>query len=261
MKRAFAQGFYRTGRDNFRPASILFVCKDQCLLIVSGIPTRAFSAFRIGFAHPLVPVFGPVLVRRYFSDLNRFCIRSPIVPWVPPGYTFPSIRRTSLTGSERRTTQRFSMRLPLTGTRPLPRPCAAHRASRRRRHRRGCRHRALRIPSWRRRKVKSFGKLSPPAPRFTTAHFLRRQKIRRLNSQRFHAPAATRLLEELPALAGEAFLTSFLLAHCGGGQDKPGCLGPSAKLPRHFFLQHPVAKDHKVSVPGFSHFWFLTFDF
>jgi hypothetical protein len=27
-----------------------------------------------------------------------------------------------------------------------------------------------------------------------------------------------------------------LLAHCGGGQDKPGCLGPSAKLPRHFFL-------------------------
>jgi hypothetical protein len=34
----------------------------------------------------------------------------------------------------------------------------------------------------------------------------------------------------------EVFLTSFLLAHCGGGQDKPGCLGPSAKLPRHFFL-------------------------
>jgi hypothetical protein len=30
-------------------------------------------------------------------------------------------------------------------------------------------------------------------------------------------------------------MTSFLLAHCGGGQDKPGCLGPSAKLPRRFF--------------------------
>jgi len=73
-----------------------------------------FSAFQMAILHPLVPVFNPVLVRRYFSDLNRFCIRSPIVPWVLPGYTFPSIRRTSLTGSERRTTQRFSMRLPLT---------------------------------------------------------------------------------------------------------------------------------------------------
>ncbi len=27
------------------------------------------------------------------------------------------------------------------------------------------------------------------------------------------------------------FLISFLLAHCGGGQDQPGCLGPSAKRP------------------------------
>ena len=31
-----------------------------------------------------------------------------------PGYTLPSVRRTVLTGSERRTTQRFTMRLPLT---------------------------------------------------------------------------------------------------------------------------------------------------
>jgi hypothetical protein len=31
-------------------------------------------------------------------------------------------------------------------------------------------------------------------------------------------------------------LTSFLLANCGGGQDKPGCLGPSAKLPRQFLF-------------------------
>jgi hypothetical protein len=35
-------------------------------------------------------------------------------------------------------------------------------------------------------------------------------------------------------------LTSFLLAHCGGGQDKPGCLGPSAKLPRHFSSSYPL---------------------
>src|SRR3979490_2383640 len=61
-----------------------------------------------------VPISGYVLVHPYFSKLNRFCIRSPIVPWALPGYTLSSIRRTSLTGSERRTTQRFSMRLPLT---------------------------------------------------------------------------------------------------------------------------------------------------
>src|SRR4029077_14461458 len=28
----------------------------------------------------------------------------------------------------------------------------------------------------------------------------------------------------------------FLLAHCGGGQDKPGFLGPSAETPALFFL-------------------------
>jgi hypothetical protein len=64
--------------------------------------------------YPLVPVSGSVLVRRYFSALNRFCILSPIVTWALAGYTLSSIRRPSLTGSERRTTQRFSMRLPLT---------------------------------------------------------------------------------------------------------------------------------------------------
>src|SRR3981189_2805900 len=65
-------------------------------------------------SHPIVPISRLVLVRRYFLMSRRFCIRSPIVPWALPGYTLPSIRRTSLTGSERRTTQRFSMRLPLT---------------------------------------------------------------------------------------------------------------------------------------------------
>src|SRR5580692_9109949 len=55
-----------------------------------------------------------VLVHRYFLLLNRFCTRSPIVPWTAPGYTLISIRRYALTGSERRTTQRFQMRLPLT---------------------------------------------------------------------------------------------------------------------------------------------------
>jgi hypothetical protein len=47
-------------------------------------------------------------------------------------------------------------------------------------------------------------------------------------------------------------MTSFLLAHCGGGQDKPGCLGPSAKLPRRFFLQQ-LELSHES--------WFRTFNF
>jgi hypothetical protein len=32
------------------------------------------------------------------------------------------------------------------------------------------------------------------------------------------------------------FFSSFLLAHCGGGQDKPGLLGPSAKRPGSVFF-------------------------
>src|SRR6266852_2852250 len=67
-----------------------------------------------GRVYPVVPISAPVLVPQYFSTLNRFCIRSPIVPWTLPRYTLSSIRRAALTGSERRTTQRFSMRLPLT---------------------------------------------------------------------------------------------------------------------------------------------------
>jgi len=56
----------------------------------------------------------PVLVRRYFDEGKTIYTWSPIVPWAIGGYTLPSIRRPVLTGSERRTTQRFSMRLPLT---------------------------------------------------------------------------------------------------------------------------------------------------
>src|SRR5712692_6987334 len=68
----------------------------------------------LGRGYPEVPISCRVLVHRYFSRLSRFCIWSPIVTWTLPGYTLSSIRRTALTGSERRTTQRFSMRLPLT---------------------------------------------------------------------------------------------------------------------------------------------------
>ena len=55
-----------------------------------------------------------VLVHAYLPILNRFCTPSPIVPWTAPRYTLSSTRRSALTGSERRTTQRFQMRLPLT---------------------------------------------------------------------------------------------------------------------------------------------------
>jgi hypothetical protein len=37
----------------------------------------------------------PVLVHPYLAKLNRFCTRSPIVPWTPPGYTLSSTRRTA----------------------------------------------------------------------------------------------------------------------------------------------------------------------
>src|SRR6266478_921854 len=103
------------------------------------------------------------LVHRYFAKLNRFCTQSSIVPWTPPGYTLSSTRRIPLTGSERRTTQRFSMRLPLTvrwttgaavgETSTESRDVSSHGVARRRRRRRGCRHRALRIPARRRRKI------------------------------------------------------------------------------------------------------------
>src|SRR5260370_8276851 len=68
----------------------------------------------LGSVYPEVLISGSVLVRQYFFIWNPFCILSPIVSWSLPRYTLTSIRRTSLTGSERRTTQRFSMRLPLT---------------------------------------------------------------------------------------------------------------------------------------------------
>jgi hypothetical protein len=88
----------------------LFAFPDR----LSDVQTLDLSIFRRSKLVPEVPIFARVLVHRYFFALNRFCIPSPIVPWTLPGYTLSSLRRTALTGSERRTTQRFSMRLPLT---------------------------------------------------------------------------------------------------------------------------------------------------
>ena len=47
----------------------------------------------------------------------------------------------------------------------------------------------------------------------------------------------------------QEFLTSFLLAHCGGGQDKPGSLGPSAERPGCFFSFLPSLFSPRFSRP------------
>src|SRR5439155_23537521 len=52
---------------------------------------------------------------------------------------------------------------------------------------------------------------------------------------RFTSCGSKEICRVLLLLRRESFSTSSLLAHCGGGRDKPGCLGPSAKLPRRFF--------------------------
>src|SRR5580704_13062760 len=36
------------------------------------------------------------------------------------------------------------------------------------------------------------------------------------------------------------FCTNFLLAHCGGGQEQPGCIGPSAEHPGSSFRAVPL---------------------
>src|ERR1700674_3089371 len=71
----------------------------------SDVQTSDIEAYRMSL----------LLVPSYFADLNRFCIPSPIVP-VPPSrlhFNFAS-GGSALNGSERRTTQRFQMRLPFT---------------------------------------------------------------------------------------------------------------------------------------------------
>jgi hypothetical protein len=101
-----------------------------------------------------------------------------------------------------------------------------------------------------------------PASRLRATRSIAAAKIRNLSLKHLSGFAVTRVFVRFPilrqedfsgswlALQKEAFLTSFLLAHCGGGQDKPGCLGPSAKLPRHFF------SFRFLQVP-FSNFYFL----
>jgi len=84
--------------------------------ISSGPPSADFSRAKCARAH-LAAAHGLLSP----STLRTFFFRSLFVPLVllflrsSPGYTCPSIRGGfPLTGSERRTTQRFSMRLPLT---------------------------------------------------------------------------------------------------------------------------------------------------
>jgi hypothetical protein len=55
------------------------------------------------------------------------------------------------------------------------------------------------------------------------------------------------------------FFTSFLLAHCGGGQDKPGSLGPSAECPGCFFSR--LHFHTRFLLRGFSHLEFRVSQF
>src|SRR5437867_1553272 len=68
-------------------------------------------------------------------------------------------------------------------------------------------------------KVKIFRKGSRNFLTHGDSKVRKRREIRRPKLQRFSRPAMQRVL------------MGFLLAHCGGGQDQPGCLGPSAKRP------------------------------
>src|SRR5260370_2108066 len=75
----------------------------------------------------------------------------------------------------------------------------------------------------RKSKVKICGKGSRNFLTHRDSKVRKRREIRRPKLQRFSG------------LQCKEFLISFLLAHCGGGQDQPGCLGPSAKRPGSVF--------------------------
>src|SRR3989442_770891 len=64
----------------------------------------------------------------------------------------------------------------------------------------------------------------------------REEKPQPPGARRFESPQTARNPQaknsrDSHGLQCKEFLISFLLAHCGGGQDQPGCLGPSAKRP------------------------------
>src|SRR5258708_13960336 len=216
----------------------------------------------------------PLLVPSYFADLNRFCIPSPIVPGPPPGYTPSSTRRIRFERvraahhpafsnafaldcalDHRRGRGRNQHRIPRrqlprrlffprqgcegrlarrnpadlaqrnyfggTGARALPGARSAHRAPQRRRDWRGSGNRALRIPARRRRKT-----VAPPAFFSGKTQFCQRD-----------FPWLSPEIGKLFRVFGWLAFSRFLLADCGGGQDKPGILGPSAETPALFFLR------------------------
>jgi hypothetical protein len=106
-----------------RRAAIPFAPKSlRTLSIATGVypfrlarPSRFSDSLTFGPSDHQAYGMKPLLVRSYFADLNRFCIPSPIVP-VPPSRLHCNFASGGfpLNGSERRTTQRFQMRLPLT---------------------------------------------------------------------------------------------------------------------------------------------------
>jgi hypothetical protein len=88
---------------NSRPISRPPILKTHVFPGCALLPNPPFSVARY-----------LVLVHSYFAAASYFCTRSSIVHNPAPGYTFLQPGGYPLSGSERRTTQRFQMRLPLT---------------------------------------------------------------------------------------------------------------------------------------------------
>jgi len=142
-----------------------------------------------------------------------------------PGRQFPRCLLLPPEGREGRLAHEILLTLPNDDhsgrTRPRTPASAACSARSRRRSAVGvvAAHRALRIPSRRRRKISFAGEI----------------EICREGSPRFPArrPAKCCGAEKHKEFS---FFLSFLLAHCGGGQDKRGCLAPQRSAPAQFFF-------------------------
>ena len=123
-----------------------------------------------------------------------------------------------------------------------------------------------------------------PLPGSRRARSFAAAKIPRADLQRFHGPAPTKVPERLSALAGAACLTvagfragkifAEFFCSCGAkvsrrvpcsltaeaGGIKPGCLGPSAKLPRRFSsATSPSKKVLTPHVPFLISIFYLPF--
>jgi hypothetical protein len=88
---------------------------------------------------------------------------------------------------------------------------------------------------------------SPNFPQQYAARFAAQKKNRRILAaflKRF-SPG------EFLGQRWKSFFPSFLLAHCGGGQDKPGLPWPLSEAPRLSFFLVPSFSLPEFSIPAF----------